>query len=125
MDETTLRFNDWRGHMLSANNVSKVTIRDLHLTRSSPGATQGFVRQVTAGMVVLEIPPGGLTADTIADNWTLDVLLHISIIFLQVSLILHKSTMVTRTKARERIYESSPISAVLKWSLTGTPKFGG
>lgn len=61
MDETTLRFNDWRGHMLSANNVSKVTIRDLHLTRSSPGATQGFVRQVTAGTVVLEIPPGGLT----------------------------------------------------------------
>ena len=40
MDKTTLNFVDWKGPMFYATNVSKVTIRDLHLTRSSPGATQ-------------------------------------------------------------------------------------
>ena len=44
--------------MILGNNVSKVVIRDLHLTRSTPGAMQGFVTKVTKGQVYLEIPPG-------------------------------------------------------------------
>ena len=44
--------------MLHAHNVSKITVRDLHLTRGTPGTTQGYVRQVTSKQVVLEIPPG-------------------------------------------------------------------
>ena len=40
MDKTTLNFVDWRGDMIYATNVSKVTIRDIHLTRDTPGATQ-------------------------------------------------------------------------------------
>ena len=58
MGLTTLKFADWRGDMIYANNVSKVTIRDLHLTRASPGVTQGYVRQVNNQQVILEIPPG-------------------------------------------------------------------
>ena len=49
-------FEDWLGDMIYSFNVSKVTVRDLHLTRSSPGTTQGWVRAVTTGQVVLEIP---------------------------------------------------------------------
>ena len=60
MVKTTLNFVDWKGPMFYATNVSKVTIRDLHLTRSSPGATQGTVTQVSQGQVVLEISPGML-----------------------------------------------------------------
>ena len=58
MDKTTLVFVDWLGDMIYGYNVSQVTVRDLHLTRSSPGTTQGWVRAVSAGQVVLEIPPG-------------------------------------------------------------------
>ena len=58
MGQTTLRFQDWRGDMLYGNNVSKITVRDLHLTRGTPGTTQGYVRQVTDQQVILEIPPG-------------------------------------------------------------------
>ena len=58
MDKTTLIFVDWLGDMIYGYNVSQVTVRDLHLTRSSPGTTQGWVRAVTTGQVVLEIPPG-------------------------------------------------------------------
>ena len=58
MDKTTLVFVDWLGDMIYGYNVSQVTVRDLHLTRSSPGTTQGWVRAVTTGQVVLEIPPG-------------------------------------------------------------------
>lgn len=58
MDRTKLIFMDWRGDMILGNNVSKVVIRDLHLTRSTPGAMQGFVTKVTKGQVYLEIPPG-------------------------------------------------------------------
>ena len=58
MDRTTLNFIDWRGDMIAGNNVSKVTVRDLHLTRSTPGAMQGFVTEVREGEIVLEIPKG-------------------------------------------------------------------
>ena len=58
MDKTTLIFVDWLGDMIYGYNVSQVTVRDLHLTRSSPGTTQGFVTSVSRGKVVLEIPPG-------------------------------------------------------------------
>ena len=58
MDRTTLNFIDWRGDMIAGNNVSKVTVRDLHLTRSTPGAMQGFVSEVRRGEIVLEIPTG-------------------------------------------------------------------
>ena len=58
MDRTTLNFIDWRGDMIAGNNVSKVTVRDLHLTRSTPGAMQGFVTEVREGEIVLEIPNG-------------------------------------------------------------------
>ena len=58
MGLTTLKFLDWRGDMIYGFNVSKVTIRDLHLTRGTPGTTQGRVRQVTNQQVILEIPPG-------------------------------------------------------------------
>ena len=51
MDQTRLEFGDWRGKMMYAVNVSRVTIRDLHLTRSSPGTTQGFVTRVQPGKV--------------------------------------------------------------------------
>ena len=60
MEETTLKFGDWLGDMIYSTNVSKVTLRDLHLTRSSPGTTQGFVTSVSRGKVVLEIPPGNM-----------------------------------------------------------------
>lgn len=55
---TTLKFMDWRGDMIYGYNVSKVTVKDLHLTRGTPGTTQGYVRQVTNRQVILEIPPG-------------------------------------------------------------------
>ena len=58
MDRTTLNFIDWRGDMIAGNNVSKVTVRDLHLTRSTPGAMQGFVTEVRKGEIVLDIPKG-------------------------------------------------------------------
>lgn len=58
MGLTTLMFMDWRGDMIYGNNVSKVTVRDLHMTRGTPGTTQGYVKQVTSGQVILEIPPG-------------------------------------------------------------------
>ena len=58
MDRTTLNFIDWRGDMIAGNNVSKVTVRDLHLTRSTPGAMQGFVTEVRQGEIVLDIPRG-------------------------------------------------------------------
>ena len=58
MDRTTLNFIDWRGDMIAGNNVSKVTVRDLHLTRSTPGSMQGFVKEVRQGEIVLEIPKG-------------------------------------------------------------------
>ena len=58
MDRTTLNFIDWRGDMIAGNNVSKVTVRDLHLTRSTPGSMQGFVTEVRQGEIVLEIPKG-------------------------------------------------------------------
>ena len=58
MDRTTLNFIDWRGDMIAGNNVSKVTVRDLHLTRSTPGAMQGFVTEVRQGEIVLDIPKG-------------------------------------------------------------------
>lgn len=58
MDRTTLNFIDWRGDMIAGNNVSKVTVKDLHLTRSTPGAMQGFVTEVREGEIVLEIPKG-------------------------------------------------------------------
>ena len=58
MSLTTLEFLDWRGDMILGNNVSKITVRDLHLTRGSPGTTQGYVKQVTNHQVILEIPPG-------------------------------------------------------------------
>ena len=51
MSETTLEFGDWRGDMINGQNISKVTFRDLHLTRATPGTTQGFVRSVTPGQV--------------------------------------------------------------------------
>ena len=58
MDRTTLNFIDWRGDMIAGNNVSKVTVRDLHLTRSTPGSMQGFVKEVRQGEIVLDIPKG-------------------------------------------------------------------
>lgn len=58
MDETTLKVIGWQGDMFKGTNVSKVTVRDLHLTRSTPGATQGYVTEVSENQVVLEIPPG-------------------------------------------------------------------
>ena len=58
MDRTTLNFIDWRGDMIAGNNVSKVTVRDLHLTRSTPGSMQGFVTEVRQGEILLEIPKG-------------------------------------------------------------------
>ena len=58
LDTTKLVFEDWLGDMIYSFNVSKVTVKDLHLTRSSPGTTQGWVRAVSTGQVVLEIPPG-------------------------------------------------------------------
>ena len=39
--------------MLYIQNVSGLTIRDLHLTRQSPGATQGFVNRVDDKEVIL------------------------------------------------------------------------
>jgi len=63
MDKTTLNFVDWRGDMIYATNVSKVTIRDIHLTRDTPGATQGVVTKVSKGQVVLKIPEGFPTPD--------------------------------------------------------------
>ena len=61
LDTTHLVFEDWLGDMIYSFNVSKVTVKDLHLTRSSPGTTQGFVRSVRRGQVVLDIPPGTLS----------------------------------------------------------------
>ena len=61
LDTTKLVFEDWLGDMIYSFNVSKVTVKDLHLTRSSPGTTQGFVRSVRRGQVVLDIPPGTLS----------------------------------------------------------------
>ena len=58
MDRTTLNFIFWKGDMIAGNNVSKVTVRDLHLTRSTPGAMQGFVTEVRKGEIVLDMPPG-------------------------------------------------------------------
>ena len=58
MDQTRLEFGDWRGKMMYAVNVSRLTVRDLHLTRSSPGTTQGFVTRVQPGKVTVAIPAG-------------------------------------------------------------------
>ena len=58
MNETTLVFEDWLTDMIKIVNGSKVTIRDVHLTRSTPGATQGIVRKVEQGKIFMEIPPG-------------------------------------------------------------------
>merc|ERR1719445_1735794 len=68
MDMTTLNFVDWRGDMIYATNVSKVTIRDIHLTRDTPGATQGVVTKVSKGQVVLRIPEGFPTPDEVHDG---------------------------------------------------------
>ena len=46
MEDTTLVFNDWTSDMIKIVNGSKFTMRDVHLTRSTPGATQGFVNEV-------------------------------------------------------------------------------
>ena len=58
MDDTTLVFNDWTSDMFKIVNGSKFTMRDVHLTRSTPGATQGFVNEVRDEEIILEIPPG-------------------------------------------------------------------
>ena len=50
--------------MIAGNNVSKVTVRDLHLTRSTPGAMQGFVTEVRQGEIVLDIPRGIVKPDS-------------------------------------------------------------
>ena len=68
MDKTKLIFVDWLGDMIYGYNVSSVTVRDLHLTRSSPGTTQGWVRAVSTGQVVLEIPPGRNNTTTLRYN---------------------------------------------------------
>ena len=51
-------FEDWLTDMIKIVNGSKVTIRDVHLTRSTPGATQGIVKKVEQGKIFMEIPPG-------------------------------------------------------------------
>jgi len=58
MDATTIKVVDWKGDVFWGTNVTKLTIRDLHLTRSRPGVTQGTVTRVSKGLVTLEIPPG-------------------------------------------------------------------
>ena len=58
MDRTTLNVINWKGDMIAGNNVSKVTVRSLHMTRSSPGAMQGFDTEVRKGEIVLDMPPG-------------------------------------------------------------------
>ena len=54
-------FNDWTSDMIKIVNGSKFTMRDVHLTRSTPGATQGFVNEVRDDEIILEIPPGKST----------------------------------------------------------------
>ena len=61
MDDTTLVFNDWTSDMIKIVNGSKFTMRDVHLTRSTPGATQGFVKEVRDNEIIMEIPSGKLT----------------------------------------------------------------
>ena len=63
MDDTTLVFNDWTSDMIKIVNGSKFTMRDVHLTRSTPGATQGFVKEVRDNEIIMEIPSGKLTLE--------------------------------------------------------------
>ena len=60
--------------MIAGNNVSKVTVRDLHLTRSTPGAMQGFVTEVRKGEIVLDMPPGKVFRTSLLIHFYLSIL---------------------------------------------------
>jgi len=65
MDKTIFKVVGWHDDVFRGTNVTKLTVKDLHLTRNTPGVTQGFVRKVLPGHVILEIPPGFPLPDSI------------------------------------------------------------
>jgi len=57
-DSTILKFSDWRQDMMYIQNVSRLTVKGIHFSRLTPGATQGFVVRADTSEVLLDIPPG-------------------------------------------------------------------
>ena len=70
MDKTTLVFANMEETSLEAKNVSRITFKDMHFTRSVPVATQGSLKiaHEVFNWLVLDIPKGFPTTLDILNN---------------------------------------------------------
>ena len=71
INKTTLIFANMEQLVILGLDVYRTTFSDMHITRPMPMVTQGYVVNVTQGLVLLEIPDGFPTPlDIYNPNWT-------------------------------------------------------